>query len=326
MLAASVAYLRGGGRRRRRGARSRQAAPEPAGRITPDPCARIRSGCRAVRSRGAPRTAHARGGEELLPRCRRVLLEFESLGERARALRKGEGGVLRIGATPQVIEGLLSPFLRRYEQRHPGTEVQLVEDGGARLPRRLERGDVQLAVLPEGEAAFECRPLFPMHLIAVVAAGHRLARRATVELPEIADEPLLLLGREFASRTWFDAVGEVVPHQITDPGRSAVPQTLLALARDGHGVAMVPSTVTVPPDGLRAEALLHRNASIGRGPCWREIRAVCWRAMPPRSSTSWRSMCNVSTRAERWCVAHHPCLHRRACTALDARGGCWPDS
>ena len=89
--------------------------------------------------------------EDLLPRCRRVLLEFESLGERARMLRKGEGGVLRIGATPQVIEGLLSPFLQRYRQRHPGTEVHLIEDGGVRLPRRLERSDVQLAVMPENE-------------------------------------------------------------------------------------------------------------------------------------------------------------------------------
>ena len=202
--------------------------------------------------------------EELLPRCRRVLLEFESLGERALALRKGEGGVLRIGATSQVIEGLLSPFLQRYRQRHPGTEVQLVEDGGARLPHRLERSDVQLAVLPEGEAAFECRPLFPMHLIAVMASRHRLARRATVELAELADEPLLLLGREFASRTWFDATCEVARIKSRMLAESAVPQTLLALARDGHGVAIVPSTVTVPRDGLRAVALLHRNASIGR--------------------------------------------------------------
>ena len=202
--------------------------------------------------------------EDLLPRCRRVLLEFESLGERARMLRKGEGGVLRIGATPQVIEGLLSPFLQRYRQRHPGTEVHLIEDGGVRLPRRLERSDVQLAVMPENEAAFECRPLFPMHLMAVVAAGHRLARRKTVELSELVDDPLLLLGREFASRTWFDAICEVARLRPRVFAESAVPQTLLALARDGHGVALVPSPVSVPRDALRAVPLLHHGASIGR--------------------------------------------------------------
>ena len=32
-------------------------------------------------------------------------------------------------------------------------------------------------------------------------------------------------------------------------------------------------------------------------------------------------MCNVSIRAARWCVAHHPCRHRRACIALDVPRG-----
>jgi LysR family cyn operon transcriptional activator len=103
-----------------------------------------------------------------------------------------------------------------------------------------------------------------MHLIAVVASRHRLARRATVELAELADEPLLLLGREFASRSWFDATCEVARIKPRVLAESAVPQTLLALARDGHGVALVPSPVTVSRDGLRAVALLHHNASIGR--------------------------------------------------------------
>ena len=45
---------------------------------------------------------------------------------------------------------------------------------------------------------------------------------------------------------------------------SAVPQTLLALARDGHGIALVPSPVTVPQTGVRAMPLVYRGASIGR--------------------------------------------------------------
>jgi len=203
-------------------------------------------------------------GEDLLPRCRRVLLELDSVGEHARLLHKGEGGVLHVGATPQVIESLLSPFVAGYRARHPGTEVHLVEDGGARLPRRLERSDVQLAVLPEGDEALERRPLYPMHLVAVVASGHRLHRRRTAELSELADEALLLLGRDFASRAWFDAVCEVARLKPRVSFESAVPQTLLTLARDGHGVALVPSPVALPRVGLHALPLVHRGASVGR--------------------------------------------------------------
>jgi LysR family cyn operon transcriptional activator len=70
------------------------------------------------------------------------------------ALKTGEVGVLRVGATPQVIESLLADFLLRYRKRHAGVEVHLVEDCGARLPGRLGRGDIDVAVMPAGEDAF----------------------------------------------------------------------------------------------------------------------------------------------------------------------------
>src|SRR4029077_12497036 len=46
-------------------------------------------------------------GEDLLRGSRRLLAEAESLAERAGALRKGETGILRVGATPQAIESTL---------------------------------------------------------------------------------------------------------------------------------------------------------------------------------------------------------------------------
>ena len=85
-------------------------------------------------------------GEDLLRRFRRVLAEVETVSERARLLKGGETGILRVGATPQVIENLLANFLSRYHRRHPNVEVHLVEDGGVRLYGRLERGEVHLHV------------------------------------------------------------------------------------------------------------------------------------------------------------------------------------
>src|SRR5580693_1120210 len=78
-------------------------------------------------------------GEDLLRRSRHLLTKADSLGERARLLKAGETGILRVGATPQVIENTLANFLTQYRRRHPAVEVHLVEDGGVRLPSRLER-------------------------------------------------------------------------------------------------------------------------------------------------------------------------------------------
>src|SRR3954469_15102257 len=66
-------------------------------------------------------------GEDLLRRGRRLLAEAESFTERAGALKRGETGILRVGATPQAIESTLADFLHRFRERYPGVEVQLVE-------------------------------------------------------------------------------------------------------------------------------------------------------------------------------------------------------
>jgi DNA-binding transcriptional LysR family regulator len=55
------------------------------------------------------------------------------------------------------------PFLKLYRRRHSGVEIRLTEDGGLRLPMRLERGDVHLATIPEADGRFDSRLLFPTH-------------------------------------------------------------------------------------------------------------------------------------------------------------------
>jgi DNA-binding transcriptional LysR family regulator len=74
----------------------------------------------------------------------------------------------------------------------------------------------------------------------------------------------LLLSRGFASYTWFQAacqIAHVRPRVVLESG---APQTVIALARTGHGIAVVPSPVRIPRDGVRIMPVLHRGASIGR--------------------------------------------------------------
>ena len=203
-------------------------------------------------------------GEDLLRRSRRLLTEVESFGERARALKSGQTGVLRVGTTPQAIESLLVRFLTQYQARHPGVEVHLVEDGGARLPSRLERGEVHISIMAAGEDSVHGQLLCPMYLLAVMHEGHRLSRRRTLDVAELIDERLLLLGRGFASREWFYAacqVAQITPHVILE---SAAPQTLIALAEHGYGIALVPSMVLIRQAKVRAVPVLQQRAPIGR--------------------------------------------------------------
>lgn len=203
-------------------------------------------------------------GQDLLRRCRRILADVESLAERAGALKRGETGTLRVGATPQVIENTLSEFLVRYRHRHPGVEVQLIEEGGTDLPRRLDRGDANLVIMAVEDERFEQRSLYPVHALAVMSARHRLSRNTAVEVTELADEPLMLLRGGFASRDWFDTACRVAHMRPRVLLESAAPHTVLALAGDGYGVAIIPSTVAVLRGRVRAVPIVQRGAALGR--------------------------------------------------------------
>src|SRR5215212_1887868 len=53
-------------------------------------------------------------GEQLLADCRAVLGQMGSLSERIELLKRGGSGVVKVAASPQTIESVLSKFLPRY--------------------------------------------------------------------------------------------------------------------------------------------------------------------------------------------------------------------
>jgi LysR family cyn operon transcriptional activator len=217
-------------------------------------------------------------GEDLLQRSRRLLLEADALGERALSLKAGGAGILRVGATPQVIENLLPKFIAAHRRRHPGIEVHLVEEGGHHMAERLARGDVHLACMPAGDSRFRARLLTPIHVLAVLPKRHRLRGRAVLEIAELAGEELLVLRREFGSRAWFDAacqLAKVHPKVLLESG---VPHTLVELAATGYGVAILPSNARLPRAGVHAVPLIYRGASIGR---WQVIAWDARRFLAP---------------------------------------------
>ena len=217
-------------------------------------------------------------GEDLLARSRRLLDDAQALGEHARALKAGQTGLLRIGAHPQVIEGLFAPFIPRYRRRYPGVEIHLMEDATGSLPTRLEQGDVHLIETPAVDDRFPMRLLFPVHAIAVLPTAHRLARRATLEISELTNEPLVLQRREFQMRRWVDAAFDVIRIRPNVLFESASPHTLVAVASAGFGIAIVPSNVRVPPKGVRISPLILGKASIGG---WSAIAWHPQRFLPP---------------------------------------------
>ena len=123
---------------------------------------------------------------------------------------------------------------------------------------------------------YQSRLLYPVHNLGALSDNHTLSRRRVLDVVDLANEPLLLLPRTFGSREWFDAachVAHIRPRVLLE---SAAPHALIALTEIGYGVSVVPSTARIPP-GVRAVALVERQASIGR---WITVAWAPQRSLP----------------------------------------------
>ena len=218
-------------------------------------------------------------GEHLLGDCRSVLGHVGSLGERVELLRRGDSGVLKVAASPQMIESVLSRFLPRYAERFPNVHVKLTEALGHEQTAMLERGEVHIGIRhDQGDPRFESRALTSDQVLAVCEPSLELGHAGTIDIGRLASYPLLLLESGYSIRRLFNAacrLADVEPNILLE---SRAPHTLLALAEAGHGVAIIPALLPTDRYTLKIVRVTHRRKPL------REPLAIQWdkrRPIPP---------------------------------------------
>jgi DNA-binding transcriptional LysR family regulator len=198
------------------------------------------------------RLALTSAGEQLLANCRGLLNHARAVGEQAQVLQRGDVGVLRVSASPHLIEGIFPVFLRHYAGRCPNVQVRLVDAGaGTEAFTLLERGEIHLvqtvaSAVPPDEHRFESHPLAPMEMLAACHPKLRIGGSGgKVDISNLAPYPLLQPTSDFAMRRNFDAVCRLAGFTPNNVLECRAPHALLAMAEAGHGVAIIPSALRI---------------------------------------------------------------------------------
>jgi DNA-binding transcriptional LysR family regulator len=222
-------------------------------------------------------------GDQLLSDCRGLLNSARALGERAQVLRRGDVGILRVSASPHLIEGVFPELLHRYAERYPNVQVRLSDVVGPDSFPMLESGEIHLtqglasAIAPD-EPRFAGFPLAPMEMLAACHPRLKLGKDGEVEIDRLAPHPLLQATTEFLMRRHFDAACRMAgftPNYILE---CRSPHALLALAEAGHGVAIIPSALRVRRYQVQRLRVTYRGKPI------EEPLAMMWdkrRTLPP---------------------------------------------
>jgi len=217
-------------------------------------------------------------GEALRSRINEVLIATKNLRLSAEELKKGEAGILKVGACSQLIERYFPDFLREWQSLHPRVEIRLEEGGGADLNAKLMSGVVQLTVNASSYARspdVEAVPLCHLAVLAIGTPDHLQAGNAPIDIADVCAHPVLLLNRRHVSREMFDAACRLAGLDPRVALESGSPHTVFSMAQGGVGIAVLPSSIRA----LRTELTVRPMAIEGR-PIEFEISAIWSRSTP----------------------------------------------
>jgi LysR family hydrogen peroxide-inducible transcriptional activator len=181
-------------------------------------------------------------GRAFLPKAQAILRQIGEARLEIREMAGMECGEVVLGCIPTIAPYLLPRVLASFSRQHPSVSVSVVEEITPALLDRLHEGSIDLAVLALPVAGDEliATELSREPLFAAFPERHKLAKRRSIGLDEIREEPFLLLkeGHCFRDNTLSACRrSRVNPNVVFESGQFA---TILAMVSAGMGVSVVP--------------------------------------------------------------------------------------
>ena len=188
-------------------------------------------------------------GERLRVKAQEAIASFSEFEEAARDTKARH--IIRIGSSVTAGQMVLPRLIAAIEATLDRAECRAIADSAAAVEQLVEEGSLDLALV-EGSVsrALAAEAVFSDRLMAVCSAGMKI--KNTLSPAELVSLPLLLRRRGSASRDLLDerlsALGLKAQPKLSSSSNSV----LLAAAREGLGVAVLP------------EALVAADLSAGR--------------------------------------------------------------
>lgn len=194
---------------------------------------------------------HANAIDQLMDAARHDMAEFAGLRR----------GGLRLATFPTVAAALMPQFVTEFRSRHPELTLEIRSARIRRILDMVARHEVELATLwdypwtrmPEDDV--EIVPMMIDPTMVVVPDAHPLARRRSIDLRDLADEPWVTRAEHPVAEVLRRVCREAGFEPAVAFAASDYPE-LQAMVAAGIGVALAPRLAVLEPrSGVRVVAL-----------------------------------------------------------------------
>ena len=149
-----------------------------------------------------------KAGHAFLEQARKLIVQAGHATEAARHAQKGESGIVRIGLA-SGLGGAVSKVVFEHRKRAPAVDVECRDIFSTFQNEALQKAEIDIGFLrpPVDQKNLECELLFEEEFVVVLPKTHRLAKRRSLRLKDVADEPLIIFHRNFSSGLYDKILG-----------------------------------------------------------------------------------------------------------------------
>ena len=230
---------------------------------------------RLERELGAPLFAHVgrtvrltRYGTAFLARVERALHEIDEGRRELADLAGTSRGQVALGFLRTLGSDYVPRMVRRFRSRNPDVVFAFTQGNGTDLQRALLAAELDVCFLagPPPDARIAWRHVLDQELTVVVPAAHPLAKRRSVHLADLRDEPFVSFKPGHAIRALSDALCAQAGFTPSIVFAGDASNVIRGFVNAGFGVAIVPRESV--RDGLVALRIRDPAATRRIGLAW----------------------------------------------------------
>jgi DNA-binding transcriptional LysR family regulator len=232
-------------------------------------------------------------GALLLQAARNGFREIESGLRQLQETLDLRVGRIAVASSPIMAATFLPPLLAEFEAHYPTIRILVRELTPAEIAHSLQQGDADFGLGPKPDnAAFAFKPLLQDDIVALVPKKFKPSSADTISLRELSRIPTLQLSQATALRSVLQQAARKHGIELTPKYECTQAQTLIAMAHEELGAAILPASIIPARPDKRVKALRIVQPALKR-----PIGLITWpqRALSPAAARLAELCLNRST-------------------------------
>lgn len=186
-------------------------------------------------------------GDAFLADARSLVRESDQVLSRFKAQDKRARTTVALGITTVIDASLFAWIGAAFEQRFPGSHVNVKRQISAQSIRDLNQRAIDVAVIgpPSHSEGLTVEHLFDDPMVVGMASSHPAARKRRVSILDLQDDKLFWFSRKL-NPAYYDHCQQIFAGLGFNPQRIPEPtdhHVLLGLIAVGQGIALIPSSL-----------------------------------------------------------------------------------